>query len=102
MIGDGTITTYQQGETPRITATITDSDGNAADPSTILISIEKPDDSIAVDGTAMTKSEVGIYYHDYTIPADGVIGPWRYNVVATGTAGRVAIKRSWFNVELAI
>jgi len=98
------MTTYQLGETVRTTATITDSDGAAADPSTTLISIEKPDGTLAVDGTAMTKSAVGSYYHDYTIAAEttGQIGTYKYKVVATGTGGRVTIVPSTFKAEASI
>ena len=98
------MTTYQLGETPRITATITDSDGAAADPATTLISIEKPDGTLAVDGTAMTKSETGSYYYDYTLDPDatGQVGAYHYKVECTGSGGRITIKRSSFYAEVSV
>ncbi len=98
------MTTYQLGETVRITATITDSGGSAADPSTTLIYIEKPDGSLAADGTAMTKSATGSYYHDYTIPGEtaGIPGTYPYKIKATGSGGRVTIVKSSFIAEASI
>jgi uncharacterized protein YfaS (alpha-2-macroglobulin family) len=96
--------TYQLGETVRFTATITDSDGAAADPSTTLITIEKPDGTTAVDGTAMTKSETGSYYYDYTLTSDatGQVGAYHYKVECTGSGGRITIKRSSFYAEVSV
>lgn len=94
------VTTYQLGETPRLEAAITETaTGDAADPTTTTIKIIDSEGTTKADGVAMTKNDVGDYYYDYDIPSDGVLGPWKYNVVATGSGGRVTIKRSWFNVE---
>lgn len=99
------MTTYQLGESPRIEATITaTATGAAADPSTVLISIEKPDGVLAVDGIAMTNSAVGSYYYDHTIPAEttGQIGTYKYKIVATGSGGRVTIAIGTFKAEASI
>lgn len=95
-------TTYQAGETGRFNAVITDSDGNAADPSTTTITIVDPAGTTKVNATAMTKSATGTYYHDYAIPSTSNLGTWNYNVIATGSSGRVTIVRSTFVVEAAI
>lgn len=98
------MTTYQLGETVRVTATITDSDGNAADPLTVKVSIETPAGSLAVDATTMTKAATGSYYYDYTIPAAtaGIPGKYNYKVTATGTSSRVTIVKSNFRAEASI
>lgn len=98
------MTTYQLGETVRITATISDNDGNAADPLTTKVSIESPAGSLVVDATTMTKAATGSYYYDYTIPAatSGIIGKYKYKVTATGTGSRVTIVNSWFKAEASI
>ena len=71
------MTTYQLGETVRLTATVTDSDGAASDPTTTKISIRKPDKSMAATAQDMTKS-------------------------ATGAASRVTIQTSTFDAEVSI
>jgi len=95
-------TTYQLGETPRLEATITDSDDASANPTTTTIKIIDSGGTTKVDDVAMENEDTGSYYYDYDIPSDGDTGLWRYNVTATGSAGRVTIKRSKFNVEVAV
>jgi hypothetical protein len=97
------MTTYQLGETPRLTATIT-KDGVAADPSTITISIRLPDRSMGVTNQAMSTSGTGSFYYDYTIPAAsvGIEGTYKYSVKATGAGGRVTIQTGTFNVVEAV
>ena len=94
------MTLYQAGETIRITATITDSAGDAADPDTIVISIKKPDGTLDVTDTAMTMSATGIYYYDYTMASD--TGFYYASVKATGSSGRVTIVPDSFRVGDAI
>lgn len=98
------MTTYQLGETIRITATITDTDGNAADPTTTLIYIKKPEGTLIIDGIAMTNPVVGVYYYDYLIPGEtvGISGIYSYKIEATGSAGRVTIVNSSFKAEASI
>ena len=64
---------YQTGETIRVSAAITDSTGAAANPTTTVISIAKPDGTLAVDGIAMIYSEDGSYYYDYVISSSAGI-----------------------------
>lgn len=93
------MTTYQVGETVRITATITDSDGSAADPTTTTIKIVDPAGTTKVSDSAMTKTATGSYYYDYTIPSASNEGEWNYNVTGTGSGGRVTIVKSSFDVD---
>lgn len=92
--------TDQIGETVRLIATITDSDGNAADPTTVKISINKPNKVIDVITEVMIKSAVGSYYYDYLIP-NGT-GTYSWKVTATGSGDRVTIVRSSLRVEKSI
>ena len=94
------MTLYQAGETIRITAAITDSAGDAADPDTVVISIKKPDGTLAITDAAMTKSAAGVYYYDYDIASD--TGFYYVSVKATGSTGRVTIVPDSFRVGEAI
>ena len=94
------MTLYQAGETIRITATIADSAGDAADPDTVVISIKKIDDVLDVTDAAMTKSATGVYYYDYTTTSG--VGFYHISVKATGSTGRVTIVPDSFRVGDAI
>lgn len=94
------MTVYQTTETITLKATITDSAGAAADPTTVVISVMKPDGTLDVDGVAMTKDLVGSYHYDYTIPSD--IGTYKSQVTATGSAGRTTVEPNRFLVEASI
>jgi hypothetical protein len=91
---------FQTGETTRITATIVNANGDAVDPTTVVISISKPDGTLAVSAQAMTKAATGSYYYDYTIGTD--VGTYKSQVKATGSSGRITIFSSLFTVEAAI
>ncbi len=91
---------YQIGETIRIAATITDSAGAAADPTTVVISIQIPAGTLGVTNAAMTKSAVGSYYYDYLIA--GGAGNYKVQIKATGSGSRVTIKPDNFQAEAAI
>ena len=91
---------YQAGETIRLIAGITKVvDGSDVDPTTVKITINKPDGSVAQAAADMENPETGSYYYDYTIAAD--VGTYRYSVNAT-TSSRVTIKKDVFVVEYAI
>jgi len=92
--------TYQIGETARLQASVTDSDAAAADPSTIKITIQKPDGTAAVTAQDMTKSAAGTYYYDYTVPSD--TGMYQYNIIATGASSRTTIVKGLFRVDAVI
>ena len=90
------MTVHQPGETLRISAEIADSDGLAVDPTTVTISVEKPDGSLDVTDAAMTKSATGSYYYDYAIASDE--GSYHSAVKATGSTGRITIEPGNFDV----
>lgn len=95
--------TWQIGETPRFEAEIRASDtGALANPTTTTINIVDPAGVTKVDNTAMTNPSTGSFYHDYPIPSDGNIGTWEWNVIATGSGGRVTIIQSSFEVEAQV
>ncbi|MCK4814689.1 hypothetical protein KA005_02875 [bacterium] len=88
---------YQIGETVRLNATVTNISAEAADPSTIKISINGPDGVAVVEDADMENPEVGAHYYDYTIPAG--MGTYRYNVEAVGGEGRITIVKDTFEVD---
>jgi len=90
---------YQVGETIRLLASITDVSGDPADPTTVKISINKPDGSVAQASVDMTNPEAGSYHYDYTI-AD-ITGMYSYSVTAT-TGTRITIVKSTFDVDDSI
>lgn len=86
--------TYQIGDSPRFTIAITDVDGALADPTTMAISIRKPDGSLSVDGIAMTQADTGSYYYDHTV--DAQVGIHYIKYIATGAGDRVSIQPDSF------
>ena len=46
---------------------VKDVDGNYADPTTMKITVKKPDGAIDVDATLMTKDDTGKYHYWYTV-----------------------------------
>ena len=91
---------YYQGETVRIKASVTDTDGTLTDPSSIKITIHDADGTAKITDQDMTKDATGKYYYDYTIPGDGQAGLWRVQV--TASSGKPAIEQDTFNVVEAI
>ena len=97
--------TDQLGETIKFTVTIKSvASGAVADPTTVTISIRKPDRTMAVTDQAMTKSDTGVYYYDYTIPGEtaGIEGTYKLKVVSTGSGGKVTIEPDEFKAEASI
>jgi len=91
--------TYQVGETIRLNAAITNAAGEAVNPTTVLITINKPDGSVGQAATAMANPETGSYNYDYLIATD--IGAYHYSVKAT-TGTRITIEKDVFVVDEAI
>ena len=89
--------TYQIGESVKISATITDTDGASATPTSVVISIKKPDGTVAITDAVMSTDVAGSYYYDYTIADDTRV--YRVAIKATGAGGRVTIELSRFVVE---
>lgn len=91
---------YQVGETLRLNAVITDSDGNLYDPSSVKIKINKPDGTEALPLSNMMELSKGSYYYDYLIPNN--LGTYKWSVATTGFGGRITIVKNMFNVDAAI
>lgn len=91
---------YQVGEIIRLKAAVTDSEGTATNPTTIKITINKPDGSVGQIATNMETSETGAFYYDYLIPS--VEGTYNWKVTATGSGGRITIVKDSFVVERSI
>jgi len=68
-------TSYDIGDGRRFTATYTDIDGAAADPTTVTVRIREPDGTVTayVYGTdaEVVKSTTGVYYVDWTFNQTG-------------------------------
>lgn len=97
--------THQLGEHPEFTATIRSVEtGALADPSTVTISIKKPDGTMAITDQAMTRDSEGVYSYVYAIPSEttGLPGTYKMKVEATGSASRVTIEPSTFKAEAPI
>ena len=91
---------HQVGETIRLNAAITDSDGNPGDPASVKIQANDPDGTEVVLLTDMTNPAIGAYYYDYLIPSG--LGTYSWNVTAIGVGGRVTIVKDMFSVNPAI
>jgi len=65
----------QRGETAKLTVTITDSDGDLYDPTTVTVGLVDPlgAEKVAA-GTAMTTATTGVYTHPYNLAADAAYG----------------------------
>ena len=88
--------TYERGETVIVTSSITNSDGDAADPATsIKVTVTDRAGTAQVDGVAMTKDETGEYHYDVATASGWEKGLYTVNVVAVG-ASRTTIERGYF------
>lgn len=74
------MTEYLNGESIRLKATYTDSSGVAYDPDTIELKIYDPvgvlKSTVTYAAGDIEKNDTGVYFYDYTIPADGDQGYW--------------------------
>jgi hypothetical protein len=74
---------YERGEENHYVIKIKNIDGNTyVDPSSVSIIIYDPCMNEKVSSVSMTKSDVGIYYYSYTIPADATYGEYQIKVTA--------------------
>lgn len=91
---------YQEGETIRLMAVVTDSVGLVVNPVTMKISINKPTGVADISSADMTHTATGSYRYDYVIPA--VSGRYRYNTTAVGLTDRITIVKDSFTVESSL
>lgn len=90
---------HQVGESLQIIATIEDITGSPVSPTSVVISIKKPDGTMAVTDGTMSSIVVGTYYYDFVIDSARV---YRVSIKATGSGGRVTIEPDRFVAEDAI
>ncbi len=80
------------GETKRITTTVTDSAGDAADPNALTFAVTTPAAATTTytygTDAELVKSATGIYYVDYTFATAGM-----YHVVWTATDANSAVDK---------
>lgn len=88
---------FQIGENISLITAVTKA-GEAIDPALVKINIIQPNGNLVVESGSVSKIEVGSYNYDYIAPA-GVLGTYRYNIVATGGEGRVTIAKGSFLIE---
>lgn len=70
------------------------SDNSLTDPTAIVCSVIDPDGTTQADAEAMSKSAIGVYYHDYHLGTTAVAmdkGRWRGEVKVTDGSGATAI-----------
>jgi uncharacterized protein YfaS (alpha-2-macroglobulin family) len=68
---------YERGDTVRITITFRDNDDQLIDPSSPTYDVRKPDGTIYIAPTALSKMGVGIYQADIDTSLDADLGYWR-------------------------
>ncbi|MCK5432482.1 MAG: hypothetical protein KAJ03_07040 [Gammaproteobacteria bacterium] len=91
--------TYVLNEDARLTASIKDVAAALADPTTVEIEITNPDGTEAQAATAMTNLSTGEYVYFHTLLSAAQVGKYTYEVIATGSAGKVTIERDTFIVK---
>lgn len=86
------VTQYEQGNTVRTTATLTDNNGDALDPDqsgeTYLIKITIENEitqTEEVSEATMTRSSEGVFYYDWETDSSTSLGEYKVYVEATVT-----------------
>lgn len=82
--GSGT-SVFNQTETVGVKALIYTTADVLDDPTTVKITIYKPDETVALAQTDMTKDETGTYHYNYTIASDADTGLWNVSIEALTT-----------------
>ena len=86
---------YEIGDTLRLTATFTDGDDAAADPTTITLEILAPDGTkttLTYAAADVTKSATGVYYYDLALDAAQT---WEWRWIGTGTVAQADQGSLW-------
>ena len=93
---------YQRGETPVFSLiTRNPTTGAKANPDTsIKITVQNPAGTHVVDTAAMTPGDTGEYsYSAYTLPADGILGSYKVEVVVVNNGNTSIAGGSFEAVE---
>lgn len=79
---------YAPGTTAELTATISESDGDPIDPTSVLVDIYDGDGTAVVDDGVPDQVSTGLYRYEYDIPSDADKGLWRieWRIVVSGNA----------------
>lgn len=75
------------GDVRRVSAAIVNAAGTPTDPTTLVLKVRKPDDTVTTYtygvGIVIVKDGVGAYHADLTLDQ---AGRWKYDWIGTGTA----------------
>jgi hypothetical protein len=86
------------GDTIRLKASFYNYSGALTDPDSVTVKIYTDIGPIQIETGAATKEATGVYYYDYTIPAD-INGALVYEFAGildgTPTVGRAMLDKSW-------
>lgn len=89
--------TYRINTDPQFEFVITE-DSVAADPTSVLVSIEEPDGTIIVDGIAAT-DDAGVGNYSYIFTTLGTkLGIYTLSLAMTGAGARVSVETTTFRV----
>ena len=84
------IKTWNRGESVQIDNSYVDVDGAAYDPDTVELKIYDPSgtliDTLTYAGAEIVKSDTGVYYYYYDVPADATAGWWISKWTGTGAS----------------
>lgn len=97
----------EQSETIRVQATMRDfpdfgeddGEGDLLDPSTITFQLYEPDGDASGGAVSGTKSSIGKWYADITIPSNAVQGFWYIVIEASLSGGTPAVTRKYIDVR---
>ena len=65
---------FQRPETVRIEAEITDLAGELYSPTSVVITIRKPDNTVILNGGTMTEDDTGKYSYDWNTTLEEAVG----------------------------
>jgi hypothetical protein len=86
------------GDTIRLKATFYNYSGALADPDSVTAKIYSHIGQILLATGAATKESTGVYYYDYTVPADVpglIVYEFSGMMDGTPTAGRATFEKVW-------
>lgn len=66
---------YIRGEVARLSLTVTDIDGLAADPGTVVLKVRQPDGTVVTHTPDVVRDSAGVYHADLVLSAAGM---WAY------------------------
>lgn len=67
---------FAQGATGRLLVEYKDENGDLTDPTTPLLDILNPSNSVVVNDAVPTRDSQGLYYYDFAVPLAAPLGEW--------------------------